>query len=192
MLPDGLEAPARFSAFAEAVALCGKPKIDVVEVGVTLEPSNGLSTVFWLADERVFSLRSIDINELRLAEVALRFPSSSQKMTPLVGHSLTWLSALPNDSVDLLYLDGDDDPVLTLHELLVALPKLRPGAVVLVDDLRTKGRLLKRVASGDPLRHQHEPYGRWSLKADISGYQELEPLGMMLFKVDRMDGFSCS
>jgi hypothetical protein len=64
--------------------------------------------------------------------------------------------------------------------------------VVLVDDLRTKCTLLRKVVCGDPVMFRHEPYGRWNLKAGISNYREMEPLGMMLFRVGRMYGFFCS
>lgn len=185
-----VETPTRWRVFERAIQLC-RPSacLVVAETGVSAERSNGLSTHFWATCPRVAEVHCVDMDRESLSKALGEIANSDAKVRAVATHSLCFLAGLADRSIDLLYLDSDEDPVLTMHEFLVALPKLRPGAIVLMDDVRTKGALLRKLVKGEPIPFGHKPYGRWSMQADISGFEELDP-DMMLFRLDEARGFS--
>jgi len=156
----------RNSIFVKAVDYVGRSKITVVETGVSIHESNGRSTFFWNKDPSIKQVISIDLSSGMIQKVKNELPTPN-KVEFIQGHSLSALSYLENNSVDLLYLDSDLDPLLMLHEALVALPKLRLPAVILIDDAPVKGTLIKQVLTGKSTDHKYGNYGGWNLALDV-------------------------
>jgi hypothetical protein len=189
-----LEPLPRWAVFDHALSLLPGDQLTVAETGVTTETPSGASILFWCTHPRVGRVHAIDIDGARFRDVYQVYPAASERMVPHIEHSIAALASLPNGSLDLLYLDSDLDPALQLHEFMAGLPKLRAGAAVVVDDVRTKAGLLRGILAGSRLRFGHAPYGSWSLDLDIDALQEFEPkgsFGLMVFRVNRVRGFSC-
>lgn len=148
--------------------------VKIVETGTlrTLDnwEGDGQSTILfdnWTAWQKGGRVVSIDLDGEACA-LARRLTSS--RVAVFHGGSVQNLEdvAALGDPVDLLYLDSGNDPALILSEFEAALPALRPGSIVLVDDspiggvadysLRTdfvgkiegKGRLLAARLAGAP------------------------------------------
>jgi predicted O-methyltransferase YrrM len=190
------ETPSRWRIFDLALSRHALAEgLRIVEAGVSRFPSNGLSTLYWLKAPQVASVVSIDIDADTLVSVGLRLGEAlSRRWTPLHGHSLPLLSSLPARSVDLLYLDSDADPALTLHEFLVALPKLAEGAIVLVDDAAVKGRKLTEVLAGVAQEFTHAAYGSWRLEIEHQGVEVHEAegcSGLLLARILKVGGSLC-
>lgn len=154
--------PTRWPVFDRVATLVESNEIRVVEIGVSPAFSNGLSTVYWHQDPRVKSVLSIDIKDREIAKLT-GVMGEMPKVRFVIGHSLPILSSLPNESIDLLYLDGDMDPALTFHEYLAACPKLRPGAIVLCDDFNSKVAVIYKAVTGEKVPFAYKGYGFWQM-----------------------------
>ena len=177
--------PLRWPAFNRALSLVKKPEVDVVEIGVSAKYQNGLSTAFWAESPRVKSIIAIDINGDEMGDF-MGVVGDIPKIKFVLGHSLLVLASLPDNSIDLLYLDGDVDPLLTFHEYLAACPKLRPGAIVIADDFDTKAHYLHTAVTGRRIPFGYKGYGGWNLKPSsfVEGPRPDGTIGMLIFRHD--------
>jgi len=184
--------PSRWSVFDMALEMTGHGNLFVVEVGLAVDVGDGLSTLRWASSEKVSKILSIELNQNIIGRFDERFPDLKDVLTIFRGHSLQALSSLPNDSVDLLYLDGDGDPRGMLHEFIVSIPKLRAGAVVVCDDFKTKCGDLHRFIAGDEIPLTFTPYGRFVAGIRTTDLQIIEPdctFGMMVFRYLSVSGW---
>lgn len=174
--------PARWEFFDKAITKVEKDVL-AAEVGVSAHFTNGLSTLYFANDDRVKSVYSIDIKPTEISRLVSR-AGKIPKVTFIEGHSLPVLSGLPSRSINFLYLDGDADPVLTLYEYLVAIPKLKPGAIVLVDDFPTKAPLLYSMVKGEPIPFRFRHYGSWKTSPYryVEVFEPEQTLGMLVFR----------
>jgi hypothetical protein len=178
----GDQVPARWEAFDRAVGLAGGMNVNVAEVGVSGHFTNGLSTVYWSKDDRVASVTAIDIKKSEI-DTLTRKVGELSKVTYMVGYSVNILASLPNWSLDLLYLDGDVSPWLTVHEYMAAASKLKPGAIVLVDDYGAKAPLLHKLVMGEKIPFGYHHYGSWSMEpSPLVHVLELEGAKLLLFR----------
>jgi predicted O-methyltransferase YrrM len=124
-------------------------EILIVETGTLRTPGNwagdGQSTVLFdeyckATDSRLYS---IDINPVS-TEAARPFVSS--RTTLITEHSILFLRRM-EEPIDLLYLDSLDGNFPNtaehmLEEFTTAQHCLKPGSIVFIDDISTKGRLI--------------------------------------------------
>lgn len=145
--PGGARAPnLRASTLSEVLGGMPAGPVVVVETGTLRDPSpearlgDGWSTftLAQLLSDRGHPgsrLYSIDISPENIEVSRRTVPASLHRWVSWVpGDARQALATLEAETIDLLYLDSSDDPAEILAEFQAALPKFRPGSVVIVDD----------------------------------------------------------
>ena len=182
--------PPRWAFLEKAIQALGRKPLVAAETGVSSDYCNGLSTVFWESRVEIEKAFSIDLSRSALDSIE-RKVGRLEKISFSAAHSVFGLSALPNQSIDVLYLDSDLDPELMLHEACAGLPKLRIPGMLIADDADTKAPLLTRFLRGERIACKWPPYGGWKGRLDALIEQAHPPgtFGMLSAMITRFDGF---
>lgn len=179
--------PGRWDVFQTAIDVLKRQEINVLETGAMVNFENGGSTWFFAHHPAVRRVDTCDMSERFFNSWHARFSLSARdKVHFNQVHSLHHISSMPNESVDLLYLDSDADRELTLLEFITAIPKLKVDALVLVDDLETKGRSLDALIQGHVKPFSYNQYGNWRLRLityDRRVFAPIHTCGMLMFNV---------
>jgi len=123
----------------------------IVEVGSLRTPGNtygdGNVTYCWIEHINLWPY----CGEVVSIDVAIVAVGNAMRAgaTGICGDGMDELWALTSDPdyrIHLLYLDGSNDPSEALSQLLAAEDALVPGALVIVDDAKKKGRCVRDEA----------------------------------------------
>jgi hypothetical protein len=120
--------------------------IEILETGTIRGPTerskigDGWSTLFFAERSKHVggSLISIDL-DVSVARDVLRGYDVYEKVELVEGHSIRRLTELVRRGfqADVVLLDSDNDAMLTLHEFMIVQSLVRPGGIVMIDDVRT-------------------------------------------------------
>lgn len=94
-------------------------------------------------------LTCFDVSE-EFTSVARRYwerAGLDDRITLVVGEALDRLGVLPDERIDLVFIDADKPNYVNYYEALV--PRLRTGGLILVDNTLWSGRVVER--SGQPI-----------------------------------------
>lgn len=93
-------------------------------------------------------LITIDINEELEDRVRSTFAASAfaRQIDFRIGNALSIVSELPG-MFDLVFIDADKENYLTYYELVV--PKVRPGGIILADNVLWSGKVLQEKNDKD-------------------------------------------
>jgi len=93
-------------------------------------------------------LHTIDIND-ELAEIATRYFRLAGLEKSIILHNGDALNVIPElkEVFDLVFVDGDKEQYIRYYELVM--PKLRPGGIILVDNVLWSGKVLPDNPDGD-------------------------------------------
>lgn len=109
---------------------------------------DGWSTVFFAEHQKRtksgYSVVSIDL-DVSVADRLLRERGLREYVMFAEGHSIDQLARIAVQSgntgkkYDIVFLDSDNDSQLILHEFLIANRIIRPGGLIIIDDVRLPG-----------------------------------------------------
>ncbi|WP_167543334.1 O-methyltransferase [Streptomyces violaceusniger] len=122
----------------------GKKALDVLEVGTIREtaegarPADGWSTLFFAEHVAEHGGRVVGVDlDVSAARLVLQRHGVAEKVELVTGSSLEVLPRLVDEgaSFDVIFLDSDNDPDLVMSEYEFALKLIRPGGLILADDV---------------------------------------------------------
>jgi predicted O-methyltransferase YrrM len=128
-----------------------KPEV-VLEVGTWLGGGSTLHILRALQANGTGHLWGVeafkDIYEKMIANIRLGAPEAVERFTPIFGFSTevlpAWLQSLPTGkAIDVVFLDGGDNPMEQIEEFKLLANHLKVGGVLMAHDARTrKGKWL--------------------------------------------------
>lgn len=122
----------------------GKKALDVLEVGTIREttesarPADGWSTLFFAEDAAEHGGRVVGIDlDVTAARQVLADHGVAEQVELITGSSLDVMPRLiaEGQSFDVIFLDPDNDPDLVMSEYTFAQGLIRPGGLLLADDM---------------------------------------------------------
>ena len=141
---------------AEEIASLDDFSLCVVETGsirstdTALRDDDGWSTLWFAECQRVATLYSIDL-DCRPANEILEAKNLRHRATFLEGHSVEMLKRLLSigTKFDVAFLDSASDPALIYDEFLVSQALVKPGGLILIDDVKIPGKPHTGGVKGD-------------------------------------------
>jgi predicted O-methyltransferase YrrM len=122
----------------------GKKALDVLEVGTIREtadaarPADGWSSLFFAEHAARHGGRVVGIDlDVSNARLVLERHGVDQHAELITGSSLDVMPRLISEgqTFDVIFLDSDNDPDLVMKEYAFALELIRPGGLILADDM---------------------------------------------------------
>lgn len=140
----------------QEIGTLGGLQLHIVETGsirstdVALRDDDGWSTLWFAKCPHIETFYSIDL-DCRAANKILEAQGLLHRVTFLEGHSVKMLEHLLGlgTKFDIAFLDSASDPVLIYDEFMVARTLVKPGGLILIDDVKIPGRFHTGGIKGD-------------------------------------------